>query len=204
MVFCGEAASLLPEAMDPENPHKAVLQPKNPGESIKIAETVLKRRDRNLKAAAQRAANIAKVRKQRREAQKGKLRIVRAEKLIKRNRLKTVDRERLFRQKKKKVKRGQGKVVAVVRNGRLGGSRDVYKTLKEIGLTECHTMKFFRNTEDNYAKLNILRPFVFWGPPSFKLVNLIMSKKALFKDPKKPKSRTVLSDNALVEEHLGV
>eukprot|EP00928_Gymnodinium_smaydae_P079250 TRINITY_DN63223_c0_g1_i1.p2 TRINITY_DN63223_c0_g1~~TRINITY_DN63223_c0_g1_i1.p2 ORF type:complete len:257 (-),score=77.31 TRINITY_DN63223_c0_g1_i1:69-839(-) len=189
--------------MDPENPHKAVLQPRRPGESIKVAETVLKRRDRNLKAAAERAANIAKARKQKKDAKKGKLKIVRAEKLIKQNRLKKVDRERLYRQKKKKVKQGGGKVIAVVRNGRQGGSKDVHSTLKEIGLTECHTLAFLQNTEENAAKLAVLRPFLFWGPPNYKLVTTIMSKKALFKDPKKPKRKLLLSDNALVEEHLG-
>jgi len=42
-----------------EDPQRAVLQPRNPGESLKVAETVLKRRERNLKAASEKAAAIA-------------------------------------------------------------------------------------------------------------------------------------------------
>lgn len=189
--------------MDPENPHKAVLQPRRPGETIKVAETVLKRRDRNLKAASERAAKVASIRRAQKEYKKGKLKIIRAEKLIKQNRLKKVDRDRLHHQKKKKVKVGQGKVVAVVRNGRLGGSKEVLVSLKQLGLREFHTIVFLPNTEETALKLNIIRPFAFWGPPSYKTVSTIMQKKALFKDPKKPKRRTILSDNTLVEEHLG-
>merc|ERR1712226_261184 len=83
-------------AMDPENPHKAILQPRRPGEGLKVAETVLKRRDNNLKANAERAAQVARIRKNQREYKKGKLKIVRAERLIKQNRLKRLDRERLL------------------------------------------------------------------------------------------------------------
>ena len=37
-----------------DDPHRAVLRPKNPGESLKVAESVLRKRDRNLKAARKR------------------------------------------------------------------------------------------------------------------------------------------------------
>eukprot|EP00401_Gymnodinium_catenatum_P019628 CAMPEP_0117513250 /NCGR_PEP_ID=MMETSP0784-20121206/29455_1 /TAXON_ID=39447 /ORGANISM="" /LENGTH=258 /DNA_ID=CAMNT_0005309005 /DNA_START=78 /DNA_END=854 /DNA_ORIENTATION=+ len=190
--------------MDPESPHKAVLQPRRPGESIKVAQTVLKRRDRNLKAKAERAAAVAAVRKQRKDFKKGKLKIVRAEKLVKQSRLKKLDRERILRQKrKKKPKKGMGKVVAAVRNGRMGGSKDVFDTLTELGLTRQHSVVFLPNTDETAAKLNVIRPFAFWGPPNFKNICTIMQKKALFRDPNKPKRKTLLSDNALVEEHLG-
>merc|ERR1712110_135851 len=141
--------------MDPENPHKAILQPRRPGETIKVAETVLKRRDRNLKANAERAAQVARIRRNQREYKKGKLKIVRAEKLIKQNRLKRLDRERLLHQKKKKPKKqaAGAKVVVAVRNGRVGGSREVKIALKELGLTECHTLVFIPNTDETAARL---------------------------------------------------
>jgi large subunit ribosomal protein L7e len=156
-----------------------------------------------LKAASERAAKVASIRKAQKDYKKGKLKIIRAEKLIKQNRLKKVDRERIHNQKKKKTKTGQGMVVAAVRNGRMGGSKDVGLTLRDLGLTEQHTIVFLPNTKETAEKLHIIRPFVFWGPPSFKNVATIMQKKALFKDPKAPKRKTVLSDNTLVEKHLG-
>merc|ERR1712232_682552 len=117
--------------------------------------------------------------------------IVRAEKLIKQNRLKRIDRERLLHQKRKKPKKqaAGAKVVVAVRNGRVGGSREVKIALKALGLTECHTLVFLPNTEETAAKLQIIRPFAFWGMPSFKLVETVMQKKACFKDPEKPKQR---------------
>jgi len=185
-----------------ENPFKADIQPRRPGESIKVAETVLKRRDRNLKAAGERAAKVASIRRAQKDYKKGKIRIVRAEKLIKQNRLKKVDRERLKHKTKKKIKVGQGKCVAAVRNGRQGGSFEVQKALKDMGLQQIHTVAFFENNDETAKNLSIVRPFVFWGPPSFKTVSTIMQKKALFKDPKKPKKKISLSDNTMVEEHL--
>lgn len=193
-----------PPIVDAENPYKAVIKPRNPGESIKVAETVLKRRDRNLKANAQRAAAVAQVRRNQKDYKKGKLKIVRAEKLIKQSRLKKLDRERVLHSKnKKKPKKGGGRIVAAVRNGRGGGSRDVKAMLKKLGMNERHTLIWLPNTDETASMLNIIRPFAFWGMPTYKAVSTIMQKKALFKDPKNPKERTALSDNALVETHLG-
>ncbi|OLP86213.1 Protein disulfide-isomerase-like protein EhSep2 [Symbiodinium microadriaticum] len=61
---------------------KAKIQPRRPGETIKVAETVLRRRDRNLKAQAKRAEQIQQQKKKAKHT-KGKLRIIKAEKLIK-------------------------------------------------------------------------------------------------------------------------
>merc|ERR1719401_127040 len=70
-------------------------------------------------------------------------------------------------------------------------------------MTERHTVVFLPNTDETAADLHTIRPFAFWGPPTYKVIANIMQKKALFKDPEQPKARTVLSDNALVEKHLG-
>eukprot|EP00927_Polykrikos_kofoidii_P059649 TRINITY_DN54791_c0_g1_i1.p1 TRINITY_DN54791_c0_g1~~TRINITY_DN54791_c0_g1_i1.p1 ORF type:complete len:260 (+),score=58.41 TRINITY_DN54791_c0_g1_i1:70-849(+) len=192
--------------MDPENPHTAVLQPRRPGESLKVAETVLRRREHNLKEKAARAAAVQRIRRDQKEFKKGKLKIVRAEKLILQSRKKRGDVERLKRQTlKKKPKTGQvhGKVIAVVRNSRMGGSRMVKRTLNELGLQEHNTVTFQPNTDITIAKLHIVRPFAFWGPPSFKVVSTIMQKKAIFRDPEDPTIKKLLCDNTLVEEHLG-
>lgn len=189
-----------------ENTAKAVLQPRRPGESIKVAETVLKRRDRNLKAAAARAAQVAKVRKSQKDYKKGKLRIIRAEKLVKNCLIRQNDRRRIKTARKKhptpKVVR-RCRSIAIARNGRMGGSKEVKQTLKELGLVYRNTLIFVPNTEEVATKLQTVKPFAFWGKCSFKAVFNLVHKKAMFKNPEEPKEKTMLSDNVLIEKHLG-
>mmetsp|Transcript_1959 Transcript_1959/g.4470 ORF Transcript_1959/g.4470 Transcript_1959/m.4470 type:complete len:262 (-) Transcript_1959:250-1035(-) len=190
-----------------EAPHetgKAVIRPRRPGENIKVAETVLKRRDRNLKDKAERAAQVARIRQQQKQFKKGKLKIIRAEKLVKNCLTRDNDRKRLKNMpKKKKPKPWKGKVLAVARNGRMGGSKEVKLCLKELGLRMRHTLVFQQNNEETLQKLNTCKPFVFWGPPSFKAVFNLVHKKALFRDPDAEGGKTALSDNVLIEKHLG-
>lgn len=188
----------------PDETGKAVIRPRRPGENIKVAETVLKRRDRNLKAKAERAQQVAKIRQSQKQYQKGKLKIIRAEKLVKNCLTRDKDRKRLKNMtKKKKPKPYKGKVLAVVRNGRLGGSKEVKLSMKGIGLRQRHTLVFLPNTEETLQSLNTCKPFVYWGSPSFKVVFNLVHKKALFRDPDAPNGKTTLSDNVLIEKHLG-
>lgn len=190
--------------VDPMNPNKAILQPRHPGENIKVAQTVLKRRDRNLKAAAERAAQVVRARKQQAQQKKGKLNIIRAEQLVKDCRTRIVDRHRIKSQQKKKKPRLQtGSTLAVGRNGRQGGSKEAKIALSELGLTRKHSLVFLRNDAATVAKLQVCKPFAFWGSPSFKVIFNIVHKKAVFRDPNGEHGKTVLSDNTLIETHLG-
>lgn len=185
---------------------KAVLRPRRPGETLKVAETVLKRRDRNLQAFAQRATEIAGLRRSQKNAKKGLgLNIARAERLVKNSRTRRADKQRLRQQQKKRQPKStqKGKVLAVGRNGRPGGSKETKMMFKELGLTKRHTMTFMPNTDEIAKKLFVCKPFLFWGNPSFKTVSKIMHKKMYFRDPDAENNRTVLSDNTLVEKHLG-
>jgi len=187
-----------------EDPQRAVLRPRNPGESIKVAETVLKRRERNLHACAQRAADIARSRVNKKQYKKGKLDIVRAERLVKDCRNRMNDRRRLKNVGKKPLPKHQkGRILAAARNGRLGGSKEAKAALRELGLHKRHTMVFLPNTKDIATKLRIANPYAFWGVPSFKMVCNLIHKKANFKDPEEPAERKALSDNVLIEKHLG-
>jgi large subunit ribosomal protein L7e len=188
-----------------EDPHRAVMRPRNPGESIKVAETVLKRRERNLKAAADRAAQIARARNQKKQFQKGgKLKIIRAERLVKDCRNRQRDRRRLKNVGKKSLpKQQKGRVLAAVRNGRLGGSKEAKATLRGLGLGKRHTMIFLPNNKETATKLRIAQPYAFWGVPTFKMVCNLIHKRAAFRDPEQPQERTALSDNVLIEKHLG-
>lgn len=182
-----------------------MLQPRRPGETIKVAETVLKRRERNIKACAEKAAQIAKSRNDKKKYQKsGKLQIIRAERLVKDCRNRMADRNRLKNVGKKPLpKQEKGRVLAAVRNGRLGGSREAKATLRGLGLGKRHTLVFLPNTDETAKQLRIAKPYAFWGVPSFKLVCNLIHKRAAFRDPDNPRERTALSDNTLIEKHLG-
>jgi len=197
---------VLVAAMDPDMPFKAQLRPGPKGDSLKVAETVLKRRDRNLKANVQRAKEIARIRKSQRDYKKGKLKIIRAERLVKDSRAKKMDKQRLMSQSKKKSKQkpGKGKVVLAFRNGRNSGtgSAETKAAMKKLGMTERHCVVFLPNNKETVEQLHIIRPFCFWGCPTLKVISNIMTKKAQFKDGK-TKERLMLSDNTLIEEHLG-
>jgi len=64
-------------------------------------------------------------------------------------------------------------------------------------------MVFLPNTEDTAKKMRIAKPYAFWGVPTFKMVCNLIHKKANFRDPEKPRERLALSDNVLIEKHLG-
>eukprot|EP00933_Yihiella_yeosuensis_P007584 TRINITY_DN112692_c0_g1_i1.p1 TRINITY_DN112692_c0_g1~~TRINITY_DN112692_c0_g1_i1.p1 ORF type:complete len:262 (-),score=54.45 TRINITY_DN112692_c0_g1_i1:489-1274(-) len=186
------------------NLHKVTLRPRRPGESVKVAETVLKRRDRNLKAAADRAAQIARVKAAKKTAKKGKLNIIRAEALVKSSRTRIADGyRRKTQEKKKKPKLGAAAVVCIARNGRIGGTKEVKVALNELGLMKRHTMVFRLNNEETSKLCQTAKPFLFWGNIPFKGLFNVVHKKALFKDPSVKGKVTVLSDNTLIEKHLG-
>merc|ERR1712072_1172184 len=72
-----------------------------------------------------------------------------------------------------------------------------------IGLGKRHTLVFLPNTEDVARQLRIAKPYAFWGVPTFKMVCNLIHKRAAFRDPENPRERTALSDNVLIEKHLG-
>lgn len=190
--------------MDSEEVGKTVLRPRHAGESIKVAETVLKRRDRNIKAAAERAAKIKKARDKRAKKAKGKLGIIRAESMVKKWRVRHSDERRIKSDRKKPLDKVYEKVncLAVVRNARDGGSKQVKVMLKNLRLKETNTLVFLPNTKESLQKLKVVKPFAFWGCPSYSAILQLMQRKAYFKEPKSSEKKP-LSDNNLVEQHLG-
>jgi len=197
-------------AEDGENTPKTVLQPRNPGEALKVATTVLRRRDRNLAAAAERAAKVAKVRREKQKYEKGKIKIVRAEKFVKNARTMQRDHNRLKHLKKKtpkwpnlKADNRAPKCIALLRNSRPGGSKEVKATLRYLNLKRRNHLVILRNSDANKRRLQIIRPFVYWGPISFKTCFNLVHKKAQFHPPGDDAEKIVLSDNVMIEKHLG-
>jgi len=187
--------------MEFDDPTKAVLKPRNEGESLKIAETVLRRRDRNIEAKGERARKIAKAKKIRHKVKT--YRITPPDKLLKLSRKRQVDKRRLCRVtrlKKSKVKKNS-KVILVQRNRRKGGSKQTKEMLYLLRLGEPNTCVFLPNDLKTLEQLKVIRPFVVWGSPSFELVDDLLHKRAwIVNDKKRP---ILLSDNSLIEEHLG-
>ncbi|CAD7948519.1 unnamed protein product [Amoebophrya sp. A25] len=185
------------------DPTKAVLRPRNEGESIKIKETVLARRDRNLKA---KAANAAKIQEERKKKVQKRLadKLVTPARLLKDSEVRRKDHlrlKRVHRAKKQKVNEANGKILLVVRNKRKNPTPAVLKILKRLQLENHNTVTFVPYDEATCLELKVIEPFVYWGYPSMKIVNELLHKKATFRTSANEK--VTLSNNALVEEHLG-
>jgi hypothetical protein len=121
------------------DPTKAVLRPRNEGEDIKIKETVLKRRDRNIQA---KAANARKIQRERKNKRNGKKinKLVTPARLVKQAIVRKRDQKRLKRVEKKKksaVNEANGKVLAVVRNRRKNPTDTLKPLLKKYRLDKC-------------------------------------------------------------------
>mmetsp|Transcript_57091 Transcript_57091/g.121320 ORF Transcript_57091/g.121320 Transcript_57091/m.121320 type:complete len:265 (-) Transcript_57091:87-881(-) len=193
-----------PEPMEGENTPKTILRPKNEGESLKVAQVVLKRRERNLHQLANRAQNIARHRKNLKEAKKGSVKIVKPERLIKDALARRADRKRANKIAKHRPHLVRGtKTIVAVRNSktRKQASHTAKAVLQELDLGSCNTMVFLKNSKDIVKKLDAVRPFVYWGACSHKVIYNLLHKKAEFRGDEG--ERTPLSDNALIEKHLG-
>lgn len=185
-----------------DDPHKAVLRPRNPGESLKVAESVLRKRDRNLKAAQRRIMKVQKIKESKKTH--AKFNVKSAAKMLQHRKLLKQEKGRLKTAAKRvapKVNKGRS-VLLVVRNGRDGGGPDVKAKLKELGLRRRNCGVFLQNTQDNLKDLRVVQPFCFWGPPTLEGVQDLLHKKAFLRGEGEEKA-VPLQDNRVIEEKLG-
>jgi len=199
----------MAENAEPVEYGKTVLRPRRPGENLKIAETVLKRRDRNLQAAAERAQSIARARAET-KAEMKRAKILSAEKFVHSARLKYKDSRRVMNMHKKPLpklekKKDGGHVLAVIRNARKGGSKRVKAALRSLRLVRRERLVFLQNQKEVAENLRLVKPFVYWGCPTFKTVYNLVHKRACFRDTtaEKGKEGVMLSDNMIIEKSLG-
>merc|ERR550537_66417 len=195
-----------------DDAHKAVLRPRKPGEELKVAETVLRRRDRNLKAAHERAKKLQATKAASAKRTHAKLDVKSAAKLLQnrrrghqeKNRLKTLARKSAINKDlaKKCVTKGR-EMLLVIRNARDGGTHQVKKVLKELRLSGRNRGVFLRNKEATLKNLKVIEPFVFWGPPTLDTVTDLLYKKAHTKLDEETKEPIPLQDNMQVEAELG-
>eukprot|EP00398_MALV-I-01_sp_L67-1_P000812 gene812-136_t len=186
---------------------QTVLKPRNEGEDLRVQQVELKRRDRNLEYQAENAKKL----KMAKDAKTGRVKLnhITAEKLVKRNltakRSKNSMDLKKNRKKQKKLKqrKADSKTIVVVRNAYGDECKTVRSKLKKFGLKNYNDLVFIPNTEENIKTLNFCENQVYWGFPNQSLVSNLLQKDAMVKNPKKKDEWIALSDNQLVEDHLG-
>ncbi|PFH31501.1 putative 60S ribosomal protein L7-B [Besnoitia besnoiti] len=191
-------------ALQVEGGAKLQLRPRNPGEALKVAQTVLRRREQNLEEKAARAKKIRGM-KRRRDRDCHKQVIKSAQYFVKRAQLRSVDNKRVIFAKKTPAKKPRQQdrrpLILVVRNGREGGSPEVQVALKKLGLRKPFWGTLLRNDEAAMQQMRLLNPFVFYGYPTLATVRRMFLTRGRLRVSEE--ESTDLTDNAKVEAHLG-
>lgn len=192
---------------------KHILKPRNDGESLKIAEGILRRRrvpDNNRRL---------RFREERRKIKKDlhKPEIQTLQRILKKSRNNLLDKRRLNSKDKKPYltpKKSNGRlIVLVVRNSRFCGSLESAKRLRSLGLVNKFSAVILSHTDETIRILREVKPYVFYGFPNLGLLKTLVFKKGAFtnqdlqlKGQKKSKikqNNILLTDNNIVEDRLG-
>ena len=198
------------------------LQPRNPGEKLKIAEAVLERRDRNLASLHKRAQKVKHLKSARTKLAQP-TRLLSATKLVKSNISIKSEKKRLLLTKMNNKRLNSSipdaaiaPVLLAVRNDRVipsKGCNVILKALTQLRLTMPHNGRFLSNTEAVRELLRIAEVYLFFGMPSAATVSTLLHKNAFVRpsaiaateaSPSEAVSPAVpLSDNNLLESLLG-
>ncbi|KAK4968768.1 60S ribosomal protein L7 [Elasticomyces elasticus] len=171
-------------------------------DDILVPETVLKKRKSQEKEREAKAADLQKKRK----ANKEKRGVIfkRAESYVKEYRDAEREKIRLARVAKSEGSYyipAEPKLVFVVR---IKGINKIdpkkRKTLQLLRLLQINNGIFVRLTKATMEMLRIVEPFVAYGYPNLKSVRELIYKRGY---GKVDKQRIPLTDNAIIEEHLG-
>ncbi|KAF7458985.1 putative 60S ribosomal protein L7-B [Cryptosporidium felis] len=183
-----------------------ILKPRNDGETLKIAEGILRRRripdnDRRLRIREERK----RIRKEIRKPE-----IQTLQKILKKSRNNILDKRRLRNRDKKPYltpkKSDERLIVLVVRNNRFCGSSDSQRKLKSLGLLNRFSAIILSHDDETIRTLREIKPYVFYGFPTLALLKTLIYKKGAFVDTQastKTASKVMLTDNNVVEDRLG-
>lgn len=183
---------------------RGLLRPRIEGQSLKIAETVLKKRREDVAAREERAATIKKEKRARRQRDRPTVRT--AQHFIKKTRQAMLDSRRLRVQRNRKPKQQRDpscRIYCVVRNHRSGGCKKTKEALKSLGLTTPYSCTFIANDEEATTILRKVSPFVFYGLPSADTVRRLFLTRGRLKKEIVEGGDRMLSDNTKVEEVFG-
>ncbi|TRY51416.1 60S ribosomal protein L7-B Rp17bp L30 RNA binding domain [Cryptosporidium tyzzeri] len=195
---------------------KHILKPRNDGESLKIAEGILRRRkivdtDRRLKYREER-------RKIKKDLHKPEIQTL--QRILKKSRNNILDKRRLKNKDKKPYltpKKTNGRlIVLVVRNSRFCGSLESNRKLRDLGLVNKFSAVILSHTDETIRVLREVKPYVFYGFPNLNLLKTLVFKKGAFthqnvqskgqsraKLSEKKQDKVLLTDNNIVEDRLG-
>ncbi|KAI9850805.1 MAG: 60S ribosomal protein L7 [Thelocarpon superellum] len=171
-------------------------------DQILVPETLLKKRKSQEKAREDRAAELDKKRK----AAKEKRGVIfhRAEKYVKEYRDAEREKIRLSRLSKQEDSfyvPAEPKLVFVIR---IKGINKIApkprKILQLLRLLQINNGVFVRLTKATLEMLKVVEPYIAYGYPNLKSVRELIYKRGYGKIEKQ---RIPLTDNALIEEHLG-
>ena len=188
------------------------LKPRVDGEALKVAKVVLKRRDRNLAANAQRAKTIQKMRKMR-KAQPKLIKAVNGDELLKKRIRGEKDKQNIVISKKKQFmeRRIPSDVTSllVARNSRTPDLPKVKVALSKLGLFAYHSCRVIPTTPENIDLIRICDAYLFYGVPTRETMSTLVHKKAFLTLSKKTSKNgeviapIPLNNNAIVEDTLG-
>ncbi|KAL9613669.1 MAG: hypothetical protein Q9167_001798 [Letrouitia subvulpina] len=187
----------------PPKKHQAVVKTSVPTEDeILVPETLLKKRKSQEKARQERSAELEKAKKARKE--KRSVIFKRAESYVKEYRDAEREKIRLSRLSKQNgtyYVPAEPKLVFVVR---IKGINKIApkprKTLQLLRLLQINNGVFVRLTKATSEMLKIVEPYIAYGYPSLKSIRELIYKRGY---GKVDKQRIALSDNQIIEDHLG-
>jgi large subunit ribosomal protein L7e len=192
---------------------KTELKPKVDGEALKVAKVVLKRRDRNLMASANRAKAIQQLRKLR----KSKPKVISAlngDVLLRKVHRNQMDKQHVVISKKKGYLErripADATCILVARNNRNANLPKVREALAKLGVARKLDCRIVATTKANLDYLRACDAYVFYGVPTPETVSTLVHKKAYLwvsKEERKENPElhhTPLNNNAVIEDVLGV
>ncbi|KAI4162805.1 MAG: hypothetical protein LQ342_003522 [Letrouitia transgressa] len=187
----------------PPKKHQATVKTSVPTEDeILVPETLLKKRKSQEKARQERSAELEKAKKARKE--KRSVIFKRAESYVKEYRDAEREKIRLSRLSKQNgtyYVPAEPKLVFVVR---IKGINKIApkprKTLQLLRLLQINNGVFVRLTKATTEMLKIVEPYIAYGYPSLKSIRELIYKRGY---GKVDKQRIALSDNQIIEDHLG-
>ncbi|CEI91278.1 hypothetical protein RMCBS344292_05575 [Rhizopus microsporus] len=178
--------------------HRTVANP------VYVSETLLKKRKRNEKQAAEKAKERLEARKKQKMNRKTQFK--RADEFVREFRIKEKQKRRVVaiesgKNKASKRSKGDGRLLFVARIKTAKAiHQEVLSALKNLRLRKMNSGVFVICNETTMKDLLRVEPFVTYGSPSLKTIrDLIMKRGAT----KINGVRTPLSSNAMVEEALG-
>jgi large subunit ribosomal protein L7e len=188
------------------------LRPKNEGEALKVAKVVLKRKDRNLVANADRARIIQKIRMERKSRPKV-VKAIEANKLFRQCKKNKMDKEHAFLSKHKqwlqKEIPSDAACLLVARNSRTPSLPKVKGILKTLGLVRPNDCRIIATTDKNLDSLRFVEAYLYFGVPTPEIVSTLVHKKAYVAAAEEAKTTTTpakavpLNNNAIIEDVLG-